>query len=69
MAPRVGAALVALGFLAAPSAFWFGAPILYGAIGVGIVGFAVLIWSRHKSGIAAAIGTGGPAVPGGTDVD
>ena len=69
MAPKLGAALVALGFLAAPSAYWLGSSVLYAAIGTGIAGLAILLWSRHQAGTAAAIGTGGPDAPGAPDTD
>ena len=64
---KVGAGLVAVGCLAAPSAFWLWPSLLYIGIVFAIVGFAVLLWSRSRAGTAAAIGTGGPDALGGVD--
>jgi hypothetical protein len=66
---KVGAMLVAAGCLVAPSAFWLWPSLLFLYIGIAvtIAGFAVLLWSRSKAGMAEAIGAGGPDAPGSVD--
>jgi len=64
---KIGAALVAIGCLVAPAAFWFSQWLVYAGVAIAIAGFVLLLWSRHRAGTAEAIGTGGPIVPGSID--